>query len=116
VVSIDFDSQDTSGAQGEDVAAAIQGAGASVWAVSIRGQGGSAMREAMLDAITEISGGLRLTAVTASALEQKLTAVARALTSQYLVTYQRPGGGSVTQVRAAAAKGSKFLATRIIRK
>lgn len=116
VVSIDFDSQDTSGAQGEDVAAAIQGAGTSVWAISIRGQGGTAMREAMLDAITEISGGLRLTAVTASALEQKLTVVARALTSQYLVTYQRPGGGSVKQVRAAAGKGSKFLATRIISK
>jgi hypothetical protein len=43
-----------------------------------------------------------------------LTTIARALTSQYLVTYERPDGGSVTRVRAAATKGSKFLATRVM--
>ncbi len=114
VVSIDFDSQDTSGVQGNDIAQAIQGAGACVWAISIRGPGGTAMREAGLDAITEMSGGLRLTAVAASALEQKLQIVARALASQYLVTYERPGGSAVRQVRAVASRGSKVLATRII--
>jgi hypothetical protein len=117
IVSVDFDSQDTSSVRGEDMAAAVQSAGASVWAVSIHGaQGGSGVREAGLDAITEISGGLRLTAVGSAALEQKLLVVAKALTSQYLVSYLRPAGASVTQVRAAAARGSKFLATRIIAK
>lgn len=115
IVSIDFDSQDTSGVRGEDIARAVQTAGAGVWAVSIHGaQGGSGVREAGLDAITEISGGLRLTAVGSAALEQKLEVVARALASQYLVSYLRPGNPAVTQVRAAAARGSKFLATRII--
>jgi hypothetical protein len=80
----------------------------------VRGQGLSAGREAVLDAVTEMTGGLRLTGVSASALEEQLRIIANALTSQYLVTYQRPGGGSVTRVRAAAAKGSKFLATRVV--
>jgi VWFA-related protein len=116
VVSIDFDSQDTSGVQGDDIANAIQNAGTSVWAVSIHGAGGSPMREAALDAITEISGGLRLTAVGFAALESRLQVVAKALASQYLVTYQRPSGTAVKQVRVAAARGAKFLATRIIGK
>ncbi len=116
VVSIDFDSQDTSGVQGDDIAKAIQGAGTAVWAVSVRGAGGSPMREAALDAITEISGGLRLTTVSVAALESRLQIVAKALTSQYLVTYLRPSGSAVRQVRVAAARGAKFLATRIIGK
>jgi hypothetical protein len=117
VVSVDFDSQDTSGVRGDDIAQAIQSAGASVWAISIHGaSGGSGQREAGLDAITEISGGLRLTGVGPASLEQKMQIVAKALTSQYLVSYLRPAGGSVTQVRAAATRGAKFLATRIIAK
>jgi hypothetical protein len=117
VVSLDFDSQDTSRVRGEDIAQAIQSAGAAVWAVSIHGaQGGSGQREAGLDAITEISGGLRFTAVGSAALEQKMQIVAKALTAQYLVTYLRPASASVTQVRAAATRGAKFLATRIIAK
>ena len=115
VVSVDFDSQDTSGVRGDDIANAIQSAGTSVWAVSIHGSsGGSGQREAGLDAITEISGGLRLSGVGSASLEQKMQIVARALTSQYLVSYLRPASESVTRVRAAAARGSKFLATRII--
>lgn len=117
VVSVDFDSQDTSGVRGEDIAKAIQSAGAAVWAVSIHGaQGGSGQREAGLDAITEISGGLRLTGVGPASLEQKMQIVAKALTSQYLVSYLRPASASVTQVRAAATRGARFLATRIIAK
>lgn len=117
VVSLDFDSQDTSGVRGEDIAKAIQTAGASVWAVSIHGaSGGSGQREAGLDAITEISGGLRLTGVGFASVEQKMAIVAKALTSQYLVTYLRPASASVTQVRAAASRGAKFMATRIIAK
>jgi VWFA-related protein len=118
VVSVDFDSQDTSGVQGKDIAQAIQTAGASVWAISIHGaSGGSGQREAGLDAITEISGGLRLTGVGFATLESKLQIVAKALTSQYLVSYLRPANtASVTQVRAAATRGAKFLATRIITK
>ncbi|MEZ5317774.1 MAG: hypothetical protein R2752_10270 [Vicinamibacterales bacterium] len=116
IVSIDFDSQETSGVTGEDLSEAIQNAVTSVWAVSIHGGSASAAREATLDAVTEITGGLRLTAVSASALTSQLETIARALTSQYLVTYQRPNGSSVTQVRAAANKGAKFLATRILSK
>lgn len=117
VVSLDFDSQDTSGVRGDDIAQAIQSAGASVWAVSIHGaSGGSGHREAGLDAITEISGGLRLTGVGFAVVEQKMAIVAKALTSQYLVSYLRPASASVTQVRAAATRGAKFLATRIIAK
>lgn len=117
VVSVDFDSQDTSGVRGNDIAQAIQSAGASVWAVSIHGStGGSGQREAGLDAITEISGGLRLSGVGSASLDGKMQIVAKALTSQYLVSYLRPASASVTQVRAAASRGSKFLATRIITK
>jgi hypothetical protein len=117
VVSIDFDSQDTSGVRGDDIAKAIQTAGASVWAISIHGaSGGSGQREAGLDAITEISGGLRLTGVGFAVVEQKMAIVAKALTAQYLVSYLRPASASVTQVRAASTRGAKFLATRIIAK
>lgn len=114
IVSIDFDTPDTSGVQSDQISTAVHEAGAAIWAISVRGQGLSAGREAVLDAVTEMTGGLRLTAVSPSALEAQLTTIARALTSQYLVTYERPDGGSVTRVRAAATKGSKFLATRVM--
>jgi VWFA-related protein len=115
IVSIDFDSQESSGVTPDEISEGVQKSGASIWAVSIRGtDGGGAAREAVLDIVTEITGGLRFTAVSATALESQMTTIARALASQYLVSYERPNGAAVARVGAAATKGTKFLATRVI--
>ena len=113
MVSIDVDSQDTSRIKPDEFAAAIQLAGASVVAVSVRGQGTpSPGRNGVLAWITDLTGGLRLTGIAASALEAQLQTVARALTSQYRVTYRRPAGTPVGQLRGQARRGSKVLVTR----
>lgn len=113
IVSVDFDSQDTSRIKPNEFAAAVQEAGASVVAVSVRGSGTpSPGRNGVLAWITDLTGGLRLTGIAASALESQLETVARALASQYRVTYRRPAGTPVGQLRAQARRGSKVLVTR----
>ena len=69
-------------------------------------------RNGVLAWITGVTGGLRLTGITASALEGQLVTVARALTSQYRVTYARPSGTPVGQLRGTSRRGSKVLVTR----
>ena len=68
----------------------------------------------MLGLLTEITGGLRLNFVDATALDALLQKIAGALTSQYLVSYKRPDGATVMQIRAASPKGTTVLATRLV--
>ena len=112
IVSIDFDSHESSRINEKDFSTAVQPAGAAIWAVSVRGSGGSSSREAVLDWATELTGGMRLTVMAASALEAQMQIVAAALTSQYRVTFKRPAETPVGDLRAAATRGSKFLVTR----
>jgi hypothetical protein len=59
--------------------------------------------------VTQASGGLRLTGVTAISLEAQVKSIADALLSQYLVTYARPDGAAANDIRAVSKKGQKAL-------
>lgn len=113
IVSVDFNSPDSSAPHtmrraGED----IRKAGATVWAISVRGTNRStSTREEVLNVVTQSSGGLRLTAVDAPGLEPMLKSVANSLLSQYTVTFVRPNSGSVTSTQMETAKGGKVLVT-----
>lgn len=110
IVVLDRGGLDTSRVQGERVVSEVQKSGASVWAVSLPSSAGvtSPAREVALDVLTEATGGLRLTAVSAAALEGMMTQVAQALVSQYVVSYT-PGAAAAQSVVPAATKGAKFL-------
>ena len=116
IVSIDFDSEDTSRIQPNTFAAAVQLAGASVTAVSVRTEGNPAPgRNGVLAWTTEVTGGLRLTGIATSALEAQLEQVARALTSQYRVTWVRPAGTPVGEIRGTVRGAAKVLVTRAVK-
>jgi hypothetical protein len=113
IISIDFDSQDTSRIRPDEFASAVQRAGASVIAVSVRSEGNPAPgRNGVLAWISDVTGGLRLTGIAPSALEGQLTTVARALASQYRVTYRRPPGTPIGELRGTSTRGSTVLVTR----
>lgn len=94
IVSIDFGSPDSSAENANKVVVEeVAAASAPVFAVSIRGPRQQASRrEAGLNAVTQFSGGMRLTAVSATGLDAQLKLVAGSLSSQYLVSFMRPGG------------------------
>lgn len=81
--------------------------GASLWAVSIHSGISAPARDVALESLTEATGGLRLTAVSPTALEMMMKKVAEALVSQYLVTYA--GEGSPRSIVPAATRGTTFL-------
>jgi len=113
IVSVDFNSPDTSASRTMKQAAEdIRKAGATVWAVSVRGTARSATtREEVLNVVTRSSGGQRLTSVEATGLEPMLKSVAFSLLSQYSVTFVRPGSGSVKATQMETSKGGKVLVT-----
>ena len=113
IVSVDFNSRDTSAEKTMRQAAdTIRKAGSTVWAVSIRGTGGSSSaREEVLNVVTRGSGGMRLTGVEATGLEPMLKSVANSLLSQYTVTFTRPGSGEVKSTEMETRKGGKVLLT-----
>ena len=123
IVVLDFDTQDTSRQELLSLSARAQRAGVSVWGISVRTSvgssvrtaGGAPIRETVLEFLAKITGGLRLTAVTATSLEPQFRTIAKALTSQYLVTYQRPAdAGPAAEVRATTTRGAKVLTTRMV--
>lgn len=114
IVVLSFDAQDTSATQPRDAAMAVQKSGAAFWAVTI-GTGGSPLRDVIFENLPPVTGGMRLTAVSGSALTQMLTNVANALTTQYLVTYTRPDDGMATTIQAGARKGDKVLRANWVR-
>jgi hypothetical protein len=113
IVSVDFNSRDTSAVQTMNQAAEnIRKAGATVWTVSVRGTSASSSnREEVLNVVTRASGGLRLTAVEATGLEQMLKSVANSLLSQYTVTFTRPANAQVKSTQMETKKGGKVLLT-----
>lgn len=94
IVSIDFGSPDSSAENSNKVVVEeVAAASAPVFAVSIRGpRQPASRREAGLNAVTAFSGGMRLTAVSATGLDAQLKLVSGSLSSQYLVSFVRPGG------------------------
>ena len=120
IVSIDFNSPEGSAEQSmKKVAEEVRKSGATVWAVSVRDatvpirdvSASAPPREAVLNAVTQQSGGLRLTTINSTGLEGALRKVANSLTSQYTVTFMRPGNGSPKSVRIETTKGTKVLLT-----
>ena len=117
IVSVSFNSPETSSVQPRTVADAVLKAHASYWAISIESQGeagvtsstGTPAREVILANLTRQSGGQRLTAIAAGSLDSMLKSIATALTSQYLVTYTRPEGASVKSIQPAAKRGAKVM-------
>jgi hypothetical protein len=96
----------------------IQNALATVWSVSIApSNAGSSPREAAVGAAVKSTGGLRLTAVSASGLKSLLDVVADSLASQYLVTFTRDlaRAVSVDDIQVESKKGQKVLVTSLMR-
>lgn len=117
IVILDRGALESSRVQGERVMEEVSKSGASVWSISLPAAfgGSSPHREVMLDALTVATGGVRLTAVSSSALEMMMQKVAEALTSQYVVTYTRPAGSAAPQsIVPAASRGTKFLRAPVI--
>jgi hypothetical protein len=113
IVSVDFNSRDSSDVQAMNQAAEIiHKSGATVWTISIRGTSASSSnREKVLNVVTRASGGMRLTAVEATGLESMLKSVANSLLSQYTVTFTRPANAEVKSTQMETSKGRKVLLT-----
>lgn len=108
IVVLSFDSPESSTIQPRDAAMAVQKSGAAFWAVTI-GSDGAPMRDVLFENLPPLTGGKRLSAVQATSLEQMLSNVAAALTSQYLVTFKRPEGPASSNIQAGAKRGEQVL-------
>jgi len=117
VVTIDFNSSEGSNDRMvQEAADSLTNSGATFWAVSIRGSGStSANREEVLNKMTKASGGRRFSSVASSGLEGHLKTIAASLTSQYVVTFTRPGDGSVKTTTFETVGGAKVLLTPFMR-
>jgi hypothetical protein len=118
IVSVSFNSVESSTILPQDVANAMRKAGVNYWAVTIAANqdvvsssGGAAARDAIMDAITTASGGAKLSGVTAISLESQMARIADALLSQHVVTYARPADAPsvISSVQAVSRKGMKAL-------
>lgn len=111
ILTVDRGSGESSRVPPQRVADEVLTSGASVWAISVASSAGTVApdRDALLDAVTEHTGGIRLTAQLPSALEMMTKTVADALTAQYIVTYSRPEGPPSKSVVPAATRGAKVL-------
>jgi VWFA-related protein len=117
VVSIDFESSEgANDRMVQEAADSVTNSGATFWAVSIRGSGStSGNREEVLNKMTKASGGRRFSSVASSGLDGNLKKIAASLTSQYIVTFTRPGDGSVKTTAIETAGGAKVLLTPFMR-
>ncbi|HEX9365980.1 MAG TPA: hypothetical protein VF921_05100, partial [Vicinamibacterales bacterium] len=77
--------------------------------------GTSPTREELLDRMTKASGGKRFSSGDATGLEGMLKKIAASLTSQYIVTFNRPGDGSVKSTTFETVGGPKVLPTPFMR-
>ena len=113
IVTVDFTSPESStDGMLQRAGDSIANSGATFWAVSVRGTGGtSPKREELLDQMTKATGGKRYVSSDASALEGMLTKVAASLTSQYLVKFARAGDGAMKTMTFETARGPKVLLT-----
>lgn len=124
IVCLSLGSPEVSQVQPRVVLDETMKAGAAFWAISVQGVQDSAsaqagvqqidqlgpVREIILTNLPEATGGQRLTAVTASALESMLTRVANSLLAQYEVTYMRPDGAPVPKsIQARVARAATVL-------
>jgi VWFA-related protein len=125
IVATSFMWVESSAIEPKPVADSLMKSLAALWAVTIQGApssssfqaGGQAQendmagnREIVLNTVTRMTGGTRLTGVSPTGLAAMLTKVAHALSAQYVVTYAHPSGPAAKVVQAAAKRGAKTLA------
>jgi hypothetical protein len=68
-----------------------------------------------LNKMTKASGGRRFSSVDSTGLEGMLKTVAASLTSQYIVTFTRPGDGNAKATTFETVDGKKVLLTPFMR-
>jgi CTP:molybdopterin cytidylyltransferase MocA len=119
IVSVTFDSPESSAVTPQIVAETVLKSGAAYWPITIRGSGISTkpvlLRETLFSYLPEQTGGLQVSAVSTTGLETILGRVAAALTSQYEVTYARPNGVNAKVIEAKSRRGAKVLRASWIR-
>lgn len=87
----------------------------SLFAVSIRApRQQTSRRESGLNAAVETSGGIKLTAVSGTGLDAQLKTIAATLSSQYLVTFMRPGG-VIKKLSIETTRGQKALVGALLK-
>jgi len=113
IVAVDFNSPEGSSSSSmKKVAEDVRKAGATLWSVSVRGTGESpATREDIFNAVSQASGGMRLSAVESTGLDAMLSKVANSITAQYSVTFARPDASPAKAVKMDTTRGAKILLT-----
>lgn len=115
IVCIERDSIEHSTLRPEDVSASVLRAGAAVWVLSLRRDGGSSSaRELVLDELPRVSGGLRLTTLASTPIESMLRSIGRALTSQYELTYETDAR-TVTSLEPLVHRDGRVLVSPWVR-
>lgn len=116
IVSVDFGSSDPSAENSNKlVLDELIGAQTSLFAVTIRGTSqGASRRDAGLNYAVEVTGGTRLTAVSATGLDAQMRTLANTLSSQYLVTFMRPAG-MIRKLAIETSKGQKAFVGALLR-
>jgi hypothetical protein len=114
IVSVDFDNTaESSQVLPSKVIEEVHAAGASLWALSIQRTGEAfappPLRESLLDALPNLTGGEHWHAIGTSSLESNLLKLADILTHQYLITYIRPDAKPVSVITPSSPRGAKTL-------
>ena len=113
IVAVDFNAPEGSSSSSmKKVAEDVRKAGATLWSVSVRGTSESpATREDIFNAVSQASGGMRLSAVESTGLDAMLSKVANSITAQYSVTFARPDTSPAKAVKMDTTRGAKILLT-----
>jgi VWFA-related protein len=125
IVSIDFNSTESSQVQPTKVVTAVHDSGATLWAVSITRTGdnqkadnfatSASPRESVLSKLPDATGGQHLRIIGTSSLEATLLKLADILSHQYLVTYRSPNAGPVPSIAASSPRGATVLRAPMMR-
>ncbi|HEX9365981.1 MAG TPA: hypothetical protein VF921_05105 [Vicinamibacterales bacterium] len=117
IVTVDLHSPEGSAERTmKEAVSSVHDAGATLWPVTVRGNApDDPNREDVLNRLTKANGGMRFSSIDASGLEGMLKKVAASLTSQYIVTFTRPGDGSVKSTTFETVGGPKVLLTPFMR-
>lgn len=119
ILLVDFGSHDPGRiATANEALREIQDALASVWSVSVRpANAQSSRRDAAIKAAVESTGGVRLTAVSATGLTSLLDTAANSLASQYLVTFARSASSplDIADLTAETKQDQKVLIASLMR-
>jgi hypothetical protein len=111
IIAFSFDSSpEASTMQPSEVARNVRQSGAQVWAVTLRDRPpASASRDNVLNGMTQMTGGARLTINAVSAIESTLKNIADLVAGQYAVTYNRPAGGKPPEQLQVLVKRENVL-------